>query len=462
MSRTKLAASALAMGVFLNACASGSGTDAAPEEAHRQVAPPSAALRQRMDRIVLHVDSEAGLHPNPQAEETPGPGDDQASAAGKGAAGGAVVGAAFGLALIGVGCNGDWKEYVVITCPITLVAGIGTTVVGALIGGLGGAVVDVATSGPDAAPAGTTVDAVAGRSVASFLAPEPVPAFRTRLADAIKAKTSTRLAVLTPDGPALEHEAANARRPLVLLVRINDLRFVRTNGDAPELWLRIRLSAALYDDPDSERLDLRGWRYTTRLGELATLTGMDAAGLEPKINDAMAKMVTAVVEDLFLAEGAEREVVDFYVAEKIVPNGGSDPRASYAPFWNPGSKAECGDISAQRALGRRYAALDPRIYGPMAREKWVEAYKWLRLAENGGADDAAIHDGLDALRQKLLSGKIEAAEQEIAGWTPKQCDEEVEKEKEAPGVEKGEPADKHAAAGLTLAATLRRERPGRS
>lgn len=438
MAWTKFTASALAMGLFLNACANGPGNEAASDDTQERTAP----LRQRTGPFVLHVDSEAGLQSHPDAEEAAMPVDNRFGATGKGAAGGFLVGGAIGVALISGGCDRSWKDFIYVVCPVSVVLGVGTTVAGAVIGGLGGLVFDFADATGET-PAGETVDAVAGRSVASFLAPTPAPALRTRLAEAMAAKAPGRLVALPQAGFGAEQASANAQGPLVLLVRINDLRFVRTKGDSPELWLRVRLSAALYDDPNSGQHELRGWRFTTRLGDFEKLAETNAVDLEPKIGEAMAEVVAAVVEDLFREDGEVREVSNFYVAEKVMGNSGSDPLWSGALFLTPGTKAECGDVAAQRAVGWRFAALDPRVYGSIAREKWVEAYKWLRLAENEGMDDAALQEALTALREKLPSEKIEAAEQEIAGWTPKPCDEAVEKEKEkeGSGAGKDEPAD---------------------
>lgn len=460
MARSKLAVSALAMGVFLNACASSGGS--VLEESHSPITPPSADLRQRMDRIVLHVDSEAGLRSQPDAAETPESGD-KPSAAAKGLKGGAAVGGTVGRGTIMLGCNGTWGLFVVITCPAGIFVGVGTTLAGAVVGGIGGAVVDIASSGSGAAPLGEGVEAVAGRSVVSALAPTPAQALRNRLADAILAKTRTRLVDPTARDAGTQQDTADTRDPLVLIVRINDLRLVRTTDDSPEIWFRIRLSAGLYDDLDGGYRDLRGWRYTTKLGDVESLSETNAAALDPKIDAAMAKVVAAVVEDLFLANGVTRDASDIYVANKIVGNNGSNPLWPGAPFWDPKTNAECGDVAVQRALGRRFAALDPRVYGTIAREKWAEAYKWLRLAENAGTDDPALQEELSALRQKLPSEMVEAAEQEIAGWTPKPCDEQVKKEKEekeGSGAGRDEPADRPAE--VSPSPTPPDERPGRS
>jgi len=463
MAWTKLTASALAMGVFLNACASSPGNEAASDDTQERTAPPTAPLRQRTGPIVLHVDSEAGLQSHPDEEEATMPVDNRFGTTGKGAAGGFLVGGAIGVGLISGGCDRSWKDFVYVVCPVSVVLGVGTTVAGAVIGGLGGLVFDFADATRET-PAGETVDAVAGRSVASFVAPTPAPALRTRLAEAMAAKAPGRLVALPQAGFGAEQASANAHAPLVLLVRINDLRFVRTKGDSPELWLRVRLSAALYDDPNSGPHELRGWRFTTRLGNFEKLAETNAADLEPKIGEAMAEVVAAVVEDLFGEDGEAREVSNFYVAEKVMGNSGSDPLWSGAPFLTPGAKAECGDIAAQRAVGRRYAALDPRIYGQVARDKWAEAYKWLRLAENGGGADEVLQEALTALRQTLPPEKIKSAEKEIAGWTPKPCDDEAEKvkEREKAGADIETDKTTEPAAETTPARTSPNGTPGRS
>jgi hypothetical protein len=376
------------------------------------VDPPSPELRHRMDRVVLRVF--ADTKPSTHAADTLVVGAEEGSKyAAKNVA---KAGAETGFGIMRVGCDPQWRELWFLACPVGLVAGAVVGVGTAVVGGAGAAVYGAAQ-----APTQDEIDTAVAALDKTLLEMKLADAFREQLISATHTHTGVRIIDDAPRRPAKGQEIEDRTFPIIVATKIDNFTISREGRLTPELSLEISVSTDLFDAPEAGRRYTRSWSFSTTLGDFYTLTDQGGARLRREIDAALKIMAVAVVEDIFLT--VEPEPVETGTAAHgvVVNSYGSESPSTREWFREQKQKAACGDAEAQIMLGKAYAAIDPRVYGPWSRAAMIDGYQWLRRAEISGHNDAETTSDLGKLRNHLNSDEVAAAERRVRDWRPAAC-----------------------------------------
>jgi len=380
------------------------------------VEPPSADLRQRMDRVVLNVNTDA--KPSTYTADQLVVGSEEgAKYAAKNVA---TAGAKTGLGIAGVGCHPEWLRGAgvlwLVTCPIGLAAGAVVGVTTAVVGGTGAAIYGAAQAGTQ-----EEIDNAMATLDKTLLNMKLTSAFRERLLSATRADTGTKVIDEAPAKAAISREADDRLFPVVVAFKIDSLTVTRAGRLTPDLSVEIGISAELFDAPEGGLRYRRSWSFSETLGNLYTLTEKDGAGLQKEIDAALGVIALTVVDDIFLSSEAKAIPSGRLSRGEVVTISGGESPSTREWFHEERRKADCGDGMAQAALGKAYAAIDSRPYGAWGRPAMIDGYRWLRQAEVSGHGDSETTSLLAALRKNLDPDEIAIAERRVNEWRPAQC-----------------------------------------
>ena len=168
-----LGACLFALATVLSGCAS-----------QQLVEPPSATLRQRMDRVVLRVFSKA--EPGTYAVDELLVGAEEG--AGYAAKNVAKAGAQTGLTIAAVSCHPGWGILWLLTCPYGAAAGAVVGVGTAVVGGAGGAIYGATQGRPQ-----EEIDTAVATLDKSLLEIKLAAAFRDPVMSAIHKHTAAKI-----------------------------------------------------------------------------------------------------------------------------------------------------------------------------------------------------------------------------------------------------------------------------
>ena len=380
------------------------------------VEPPPADLRQRMDRVVLNVHTDAKPSTHTVDQLVVGS-EEGAKYAAKNVA---TAGAKTGLGIAGVGCHPEWLRGAgvlwLVTCPLGLAAGAVVGVATAVVGGTGAAIYGAAQAGTQ-----EEIDNAMATLDRTLLNMKLANAFRERLLSATRANTGTKVIDAAPRDATMSREAHDRLSPVIVALKIDSFTVIRAGRLTPDLSVEIGISAELFDAPEGGLRYRRSWSFSETLGNLYTLTDKDGAGLRKEIDAALGVVALTVVDDIFL--GAEAKAIPsgrLPRGEVVTVSGGEWP-STREWFREERRKADCGDGTAQAALGRAYATIDSRPYGVWGRPAMIDGYRWLRQAEASGHGDSETTSLLVALRKNLDPDEIAIAERRVNEWRPAQC-----------------------------------------
>lgn len=377
------------------------------------VKPPSAALRARMEEGVIVRAVPVG--PAGTFARDPllkGSGQSAGYAAKKGA----KVGVQGGAAVAAVGCNPGWTGLWIITCPVGIAAGVVVGVAGAAVGGVTGAAYGAANahSKEQAGAAMAALDA-------SLKEMKPGQALREQVIAATRHETTVTVRDDMTPGNAEEMKRGDDSFPIIVALQVDEFMVVRRGALTPELSLQLQTSAALYDAPEAGRRYERSWAFDTKLGDFYALTDHGAAGLKRAIDAALKVTAATMVNDLFLSTLDEPVATGSGPKGKVGTVSGGELASTADWFRENESAANCGEVDAQIALGKAYAAVDPKVYGASAQAEELKGYLWLRRAELSGRVDEGAGKTLARLRQRLPADRVEQAERLAQTWQPEQC-----------------------------------------
>lgn len=376
------------------------------------VEPPSAALRARMDEGVIVREIPSGTPATFAYDPLLKGGDESAGYAAKK---GAKAGVKSGVAIAGVGCHPEWAELWIITCPVGLAAGAMVGVGGAVVGGAAGAAYGAAKSHSK-----EQAEAAVAALDASMREMRPGQLLRDKVVATAREQARAKILDHVPFDGATGTKTG-AGYPIVVALRVDEFMVVRHGALTPELSLQLQTSAALYGAPEAGRRYERSWALDTRLGDFYQLTGHGAAGLKRAIDAALKATAATMVNDLFLSTLDEPVPGGSAPRGKIVTVTGGELASTAGWFRENERAAACGDGDAQIALGEAFAAVDPAVYGTMARAEELKGYTWLRRAELSGYADEGAEKTLARLRQRLPADRVEQAERLAQTWQPEQC-----------------------------------------
>ncbi len=397
----KLGACLFALATALAGCASRPLVD-----------PPSPELRQRMDRVIMRVfaESKPGAH---AVDELLVGAEDGASYAAKNVA---TAGAKTGLYIFAGSCHPGWGVLWFLTCPYGAAAGLAVGVGTAMVGGAGGAVYGAmqARTQDEIDTAVATLDKALSdmRLGADFL---------DQIISATRKKTTARIIDDERREGAAPPDFQDEIFPIIVLTKIDDFTIVREGRLTPSLSLRVSVSADLFDAPEAGRRYTRSWSFSSTLGGFYAQTEQNGAGFRREINAALETLATAIVEDVFLSVESVPPNSGRAIEGTVVTLIGGESPSTLEWFREQKQKADCGDVEAQAALGKAYAAIEPRIYGRRARLALIEGYHWLRRAEMSGHGDTETASYLAKLRKHLEPGDIEETERRAEEWLPANC-----------------------------------------
>jgi hypothetical protein len=378
------------------------------------VDPPSAELRQRMDRVVLRAFSD--IEPYSYAKDKLLVGAEES--AGYAAKNVAATGAKAGAGVALVGCHPGWGILWPITCPAGLaggaVVGVGTAVVGGAAG---------AAYGASQARSQAEIDAATATLDKSLVEMKAADVFRDHFVSAVHQNTRARIIEDDLRGTAARPLLDDPASPIIVAASVDTFNIAREGSMNPELSLHASISVDLFDTPEAGRRYTRGWILSSRLGGFYELTDKDGVGLRRTLSDALRKMAATIAEDLFV----KMESVPSRYDKKRAIDGevytlyGSHYASTREWFLDQKSKAGCGDNEAQVALGRAYAAIDPRIYGSSARSAAIHGYVWLQRARKSFRNGSDTTEQINELTKRLSPEQIAEADALAIDWQQERC-----------------------------------------
>ena len=380
------------------------------------VEPPSADLRQRMDRVVLEVHTDANPTTHTTDQLVVGSEEGAKYAAKNVAAAGAMT----GLGIAGVGCHPGWLSGAgvlwLVTCPLGLAAGAVVGVTTAVVGGTGAAIYGAAQARTQ-----EEIDNAMATLDKTLLNLRLANDFRQRLLSATHANTGTKIIDEAAGKATTSREAHNRLSPVIVALKVDSFAVTRAGRLTPDLSVEIGISADLFDAPEGGLRYRRSWSFSETLGNLYTLTDKDGAGLRKEIDTALGVVALTVVDDIFLSSEAKAIPSGRLPRGEVVTVSGGERPSTREWFREERRKADCGDGTAQAALGKAYATIDLRPYGTWGRPTMIDGYRWLRQAEASGHGDSETASLLVALRKNLDPEEIAIAERLVDEWRPAHC-----------------------------------------